>query len=60
MPKQWSEQTMEIRVAIRVREDSPAEAWAIADNVDISMRNACDEVAKQFMDPDSGLDVIVS
>lgn len=54
----WHEQTVTIKVAIRVADEADAELWSVADNVDISMRNACDEVAKAL--ETDGVQVVVS
>lgn len=53
----WSEQTVTIQVAIRVSDETDFALWEVADNVDVSMRNACDAVAKEL--ETDGLQVVV-
>lgn len=54
----WHEQTVTIQVAIRVNDEGDADLWAVADNVDVSMRNACDAVAKEL--ETDGIQVVVT
>ena len=40
-------------------EKSNASMWALADSVELSMRNACDAAAKEIEAPDHGIEVCV-
>lgn len=54
----WHEQTVTIKVCIRLSDESDAALWAVADDIDVRMRNACDSVAKEA--ETDGVQVVVA
>lgn len=53
-------QTFAIKVDVWVDpEKTDASLWAVADNVQTSLRNACDSEAKEMECPDQGIEVCV-
>lgn len=53
-------QTFDIKVDVWVDpEKTTASLWAVADNVQVALRNACDSEAKEIEAPDLGIEVCV-